>query len=82
MTIQIVNYIASQGIGWWAKTIFLGVDVKGYASLMTAMLFLGGIQLIAIGILGEYVGRIYSEVKSRPRYVIESLLGCDEKKPD
>ncbi|WP_018693828.1 glycosyltransferase family 2 protein [Algicola sagamiensis] len=65
-----------------AKTIFLGVDVKGYASLMTAMLFLGGIQLIAIGILGEYVGRIYSEVKSRPRYVIESLLGCDEKKPD
>ena len=53
------------------KTLIFGVDLPGYASLAVIMLFLGGIQLIGIGILGEYIGRIYSESKRRPSYIIE-----------
>jgi len=56
------------------KTLVYGVDVPGYASLLTSILFLGGIQLISIGILGEYIGRVYLEVKSRPKYIVESEL--------
>jgi glycosyltransferase involved in cell wall biosynthesis len=54
------------------RTLVFGVDLPGYASLITIMLFLGGIQLIGIGMIGEYVGRTYMEVKRRPIYVIES----------
>lgn len=52
------------------RTLIFGVDVPGFASLLVGILFLGGIQLLGIGILGEYIGRIYSEVKRRPPYVI------------
>ena len=54
--------------------LFFGNAVPGYPSLMTAVLFLGGIQLMGIGILGEYVGRIYMEAKHRPRYVIKNMI--------
>jgi glycosyltransferase involved in cell wall biosynthesis len=52
------------------RTLVRGIDVPGYASLLVAVLFLGSLQLISIGLLGEYVGRIYMETKQRPRYLI------------
>ncbi len=55
------------------RTIVVGVEVPGYASIMTAVLFLGGIQLIGIGVLGDYIGRIYAEAKGRPHYFIRAI---------
>ena len=57
------------------KTVILGVDVPGYASLMVALLFMGGMQLLSIGIIGEYIGRVYSETKHRPLYFVEETVG-------
>jgi len=59
--------------GTWmiVDTLFWGNPVKGYSSIMVSILFLGGIQLIGIGVLGEYIGRIYIEAKNRPRYIIK-----------
>ena len=54
-----------------AKTLFLGSDVPGYPSIMVVMLFLGGIQLTALGIIGEYLGRMFNESKQRPLYLVD-----------
>ena len=53
-----------------AKTLIYGEPVRGYPSLMSVVLFLGGVQLVALGIIGEYLGRMYEETKRRPLYLI------------
>lgn len=55
--------------------ILHGIPLVGWTSLIVAVLFLGGVQLVCLGILGEYVGRIYDEVRERPPYVVASVLG-------
>ena len=57
------------------RTLILGIDVPGYASLMVAVLFFGGIQLITLGVIGEYLGRVYEEVKGRPLYFVRESYG-------
>lgn len=69
------------GVIIMVKTLFTGVEVPGYASLMVVMLFIGGVQLFFLGLLGEYIGRIYKEVKNRPIYMVDKALGFDGKSP-
>jgi glycosyltransferase involved in cell wall biosynthesis len=61
------------------RAFFFGVDVPGWATLVVGMAFLGGIQLFSLGVVGEYVGRIFNEVKSRPRYIVAQRYGFDSK---
>jgi hypothetical protein len=56
------------------KTLLFGNPVAGYPSLMTVMLFLGGIQLMTLGVMGEYLGRVFNETKQRPLYLVERFL--------
>lgn len=57
------------------KTVIYGDEVKGFTTLIVVMLFMGGVQLLTIGILGEYIGRIYNESKHRPTYLISEYNG-------
>jgi glycosyltransferase involved in cell wall biosynthesis len=66
-------------IFYLVKTIFYGASMPGYASMMITILFIGGIQLLSIGIIGQYIGRIYKETQKRPLYLVGSLIGLEEK---
>ncbi|MFN6562572.1 MAG: glycosyltransferase family 2 protein [Nostoc sp. ChiSLP01] len=57
------------------RTLVFGIDIPGYASLMVAVLFLGGVQLLSLGMIGEYLGRVYDEVKGRPLYLVRDCYG-------
>jgi polyisoprenyl-phosphate glycosyltransferase len=61
--------------------IFTSIWVEGWTALMIATLFIGGVQLVCIGILGEYIGRIYNEIKNRPLYVVQEYIGFLENGP-
>lgn len=61
------------------QKLAFGIDVPGYATIVVLVLFLGGMQLFSLGILGEYLSKIYVQVKNRPVYVLKEHLGKDEK---
>lgn len=61
--------------------LFTDTWVEGWTALMIATLFIGGVELICVGILGEYIGRIYHEIKSRPLYVVQEYLGFKQHGP-
>jgi len=68
------------GIYYFIKKMLIGLSPPGFATLITAILFLAGVQLITIGVVGEYVGRIFDEVKQRPLYVVRSVTGRESNK--
>ncbi|MDD6307221.1 MAG: glycosyltransferase family 2 protein [Clostridiales bacterium] len=65
-----VSMLSFIGVLWAVITQFLGRTVTGWTSTVCIVCFMGGIQLICLGVLGEYIGKIYMEVKARPRYII------------
>lgn len=67
----IVAALSIVGIIWSVVTVLLGSAVSGWASTVSIICFLGGVQLISLGVIGEYIGKIYLEVKQRPRYIID-----------
>ena len=66
----LVALLSFVGVIWSIVTYLTGDTVSGWASMVCIMCFIGGIQLICLGILGEYVGKIYLETKARPRYIV------------
>lgn len=60
------------------KTLIYGGDVAGYPSLISVILFIGGVQLLFLGIMGEYLGRIFNESKFRPLYFVKNFNGDKE----
>ncbi len=67
----LVAAVSLAGIIWSVVTALLGNSVAGWASIVSIICFLGGIQLLSLGVIGEYIGKIYLEVKNRPRYIID-----------
>jgi glycosyltransferase involved in cell wall biosynthesis len=61
------------------RTLIFGIDVPGYASLLVVMLFFGSLQLMSLGVIGEYIGRIYFESKQRPLYIIRKSYIAEKK---
>ena len=67
--------IAVGMLAWVLAAYFTHRTVSGWSSLMLSIWFVGGCLLVALGIVGEYIGKIYLEVKDRPRYTVERILG-------
>jgi glycosyltransferase involved in cell wall biosynthesis len=63
------------------RTLTLGVEVPGYSSLLVAILFFSGLNMVGLGILGEYLGRVFIEVKQRPLYLVAESIGFDQTDP-
>ncbi len=76
MVIAVISFI---GIIWAIVSALLGLTVAGWASTVCIICFVSGIQLISTGVIGEYIGKIYLEVKARPRYIISERTGEDYK---
>ena len=67
--------ITSLFFGIWALVVyFMGGTISGWTSMVVPMYFLGGVQIFGLGILGEYIGKIYKESKARPRYFVDSII--------
>jgi len=70
--------------GAWrvVRAIFWGIDVPGFETIVVSITFLGGMQLLSLGVLGSYIGRIFEEVKARPLYIVRRCYGLPEQVPE
>jgi polyisoprenyl-phosphate glycosyltransferase len=80
----VVIAVAAMGVGvfFMLRTLFFGTDLPGFPSLIVSIMFFSGIQLVSLGLIGEYVGRIFAEVKRRPLYLVNERLGISEVNHD
>ena len=71
----LMTSVTAFAYGAWivAKTLLWGESVQGWPTLMVVILFLGGVQLMALGVIGEYLGRLYLEAKQRPLYLVSEF---------
>jgi len=74
--ISIISF--SMGIYLVVRKLVWGISIEGWVSLIVTMLFLGGVQLIILGVIGEYLGRVYTEVQGRPLYIAEEMIGFED----
>lgn len=89
LSVKPLKWITGLGMGvfcislvmilWSMVRHFIGATVSGWSSLMCVILFLGGVQLLCVGVLGEYIGKIYAEVKHRPRYIVSETTFSKEE---
>lgn len=79
LVISLCSFI---GVLWSVVVQLMGKAVTGWASMTSIICFIGGIQLICLGVIGEYIGKIYMETKERPRYIISERVGTYEKKDE
>ncbi len=80
---SVISLLAlAYGIFLALRTLLFGNDVPGFATLVTGIMFLGGVQLLSLGIIGEYLGRVFTEVKGRPVYLINEQQGFDPHPDD
>ena len=66
----LVSLLSFIGVIWSVVLHFMGYSIQGWASTTSIICFIGGVQLISLGVIGEYIGKIYLETKGRPRYII------------
>lgn len=76
----IVAILSFAGVCWSVFENFTGKTVSGWSSTVSIICFLGGIQLISLGVIGEYIGKIYMETKARPRFIISERVGMEDKR--
>lgn len=74
----IISILSSLGVVYTLIQYFLGHTVSGWASVILAVLFIGGVQMLCLGVIGEYIGKIYMESKNRPKFFIEKTKGFEE----
>lgn len=75
-----ISFLSFVGVAWTVFMHYLGQSVAGWASTTSIICFIGGVQLVSLGVLGEYIGKIYMEVKRRPRYIISERTGEEVKR--
>ena len=74
----LVSFVGFVGIIWAIVDVILGKTVAGWASTVCIVCFLGGVQLLSLGVIGEYIGKMYLETKHRPRYIISERTWDDK----
>ena len=76
----VVSLISFIGVIWAIVEALLGATVSGWASMTSIICFVSGVQLICLGVIGEYIGKIYMETKRRPRYIISDRTWDEDEK--